>query len=61
MTKRKRHAPVWLGPFIFFLLFCFLGALAGVWINNRYYEIRANYLNPPKPPETNEGPRETAL
>ncbi len=48
MKKKRRQAGIRLGPIIFFVLFCILGGLAGILINNRYYASERGELTRPQ-------------
>jgi len=39
MSRQKRPIRVVLGPLVFIFVFSLLSAAAGIWINNRFYEI----------------------
>jgi len=45
MKKSTRRPQTKLGPIILFLIFCIVGEIIGIAINNRYYAAQRGELN----------------
>jgi hypothetical protein len=46
MKKPTRQLKIKPGPIILFLIFCIIGGMIGIAVNNRYYAIQRGEFNP---------------
>jgi hypothetical protein len=46
MKKPTRQTKTKLGPIILFLIFCIIGGMIGIAVNNRYYAIQRGEFSP---------------
>jgi hypothetical protein len=46
MKKPTRQLKIKPGPLVLFLIFCIIGGVIGIAINNRYYAVQRGEFNP---------------
>ena len=44
MKRKQRNTRMRAGPIIFFISFCVVGTVVGVFINNHYYALEKAWL-----------------